>query len=52
MPFDLATVFKIKGIDPDIRREDFAGLSDQRNFKHNALWDARVSQKCLKHLLG
>ena len=26
IPFDLATLFKVKGIDPDIRREEYAGM--------------------------
>lgn len=26
IPFDLATLFKLKGIDPDINREEFAGM--------------------------
>lgn len=44
IPFDLATLFKVKGIDPDINREEYAGLSGGN--KHNALWDAQVIKAC------
>lgn len=45
IPFDLATAFKVKGIDPDVNREDFAGIIDS-TYKHNALHDAKVIQAC------
>jgi hypothetical protein len=45
IPFDLCTLFKIKGIDPDISREDFSDLSDNKQ-KHNALWDAKIIREC------
>lgn len=44
IPFDLATLFKVKGIDPDIDREEFSGLAG--GTKHNALWDATVIRAC------
>lgn len=44
IPFDLATLFKVKGINPDINREEYAGLSGDN--KHNALWDAQVIKAC------
>jgi hypothetical protein len=44
IPFDLATLFKVKGIDPDISREEYAGMSG--GSKHNALWDAQVIKAC------
>lgn len=50
IPFDLATLFKIKGIDPDINREEFASLVNGQN-KHNALWDARVIKTCYEKLM-
>lgn len=50
IPFDLATVFKIKGIDPDINREEFSGLVEGQN-KHNALWDAEVIKACYEKLI-
>jgi len=43
IPFDLCTLFKLKGIDPDVCREEFAGMNGQR---HHALWDAKVIKAC------
>jgi len=65
IPFDICTLFEIKGINPDISREEF--ISDTRSengdilhfdeqgnliksFKHNALWDAAVIQRCYNKL--
>lgn len=45
IPFDLSTLFKVKGIDPDIDREEYAGPTDESH-KHNALWDAKVIKAC------
>lgn len=42
---DLATLLEVAGIDPDINREEYAGLDDSGQ-KHNALWDARVIKAC------
>ncbi len=50
IPFDIATLFKAKGIDPDITREEFAGL-EADNQKHNALWDAKVIRACYNKLV-
>lgn len=53
MPGDIATVFRLKGLDPDTNREEFAlqsGLSIPSQ-KHNALWDARISMMCYQRLL-
>lgn len=44
IPFDLATLLKLKGIDPDINREEYAGLTGGN--KHNALADALVIKAC------
>ena len=49
IPFDLSSLFKVKGIDPDINREDFANMKDG-NQKHNALWDAKVIKRCFELL--
>lgn len=49
IPFDIATVMKIKGVDPDINREEFAGIAGS---KHNALHDARVIRACYERLMG
>ncbi|MFA5135286.1 MAG: 3'-5' exoribonuclease [Patescibacteria group bacterium] len=48
IPFDLATVFKLKGLDPDLNREEFAALSDSSLPQHNALRDARVQRRCFE----
>lgn len=45
IPFDLSTLLKVSGIDPDISREEFVGLLPEGG-KHNALWDARVIREC------
>lgn len=55
IPFDICTLFKQKGIDPDINREDFAKeiLTKecfQAGPKHNAHWDATVIKACYKKL--
>jgi hypothetical protein len=49
IPFDISTLFKVKGIDPDINREQFVGV-DKIN-KHNALWDAKVIKMCYEKLI-
>lgn len=51
IPFDICTLFKVKDIDPDISREEFANLSDSSK-KHNALWDARVIKACYERLVS
>ena len=51
IPFDICTLFKIKGIDPDISREEFASMSENST-KHNALWDAKVIKKCYENLIN
>ena len=50
IPFDLATLFKVKGIDPDINREEYAGMTGGQ--KHNALWDAQVIRACYQRLVA
>lgn len=50
IPFDICTLFKVKGIDPDISREEFAGLNANGQ-KHNALWDAKVIKACYQRLM-
>jgi len=54
IPFDIATLFKVKGIDPDISREKFAYgeyLQEMKDKKHNALWDAQVIKACYEKLM-
>lgn len=52
IPFDICTLMKAKGVDPDISREEFAG-KEQFNFsrKHNAMHDARVVKACYDKLM-
>ena len=53
IPFDICTLFKIKKIDPDISREKFAFgtlLTEMKDQKHNALWDAKVIKECYNKL--
>jgi hypothetical protein len=51
IPFDLATLFKLKDVDPDVNREDFAEISKTDAKKHNALWDARVIKACYEKVM-
>jgi oligoribonuclease (3'-5' exoribonuclease) len=50
IPFDIATLMKVKGVDPDISREEFSGL--QGHVKHNALDDANVIKTCYEKLIA
>ncbi|EPZ47669.1 3'-5' exoribonuclease domain-containing protein [Alicyclobacillus acidoterrestris] len=50
IPFDICTLFKVAGVDPDISREEFAGVDDYGR-KHNALYDARVIKACYDKLM-
>lgn len=52
IPFDICTLFKIKGIDPDISREEFCGIGGQTEFKHTAIWDAAIIKECYKKLMS
>lgn len=49
IPFDLSTLMKVKGIDPDVNREYFAGITGS---KHNSLHDARVIKACYDKLMS
>jgi len=49
IPFDLATAFKLHGLDPDTDRVEFAGV--EQGARHNALHDARVARACHRRLL-
>jgi hypothetical protein len=49
IPFDLSSLFKIKGIDPDISREEFSGVNGKN--KHNSLFDAKVIKLCYEKLI-
>ena len=60
IPFDICTLFKMKGIDPDIDREEFCGNENLKGLtfefegtpKHNALWDASVIRGCYNKLIN
>ena len=45
IPFDICTLFLMKGIDPDISRESFVKPIGEVN-KHNALYDALIIESC------
>ncbi len=51
IPFDLATLFKLKGMDPDTDRESFAALPPGDRGRHYALRDAQVGLACLRRLV-
>lgn len=55
IPFDICTLMKIKGVDPDVSREEFAYPNatgaDSKN-KHNALHDAKVIKACYERLMS
>lgn len=51
IPFDICTLFKAMEVDPDINREEFAGIIYNGNVaKHNALWDANIIRACYGRL--
>lgn len=50
IPFDICTLMQIKGVDPNINREEFVGLKSET--KHNALWDAKVIKSCYEKSVG
>ena len=51
IPFDICTMMKLKGVDPDISREDFTENSVEGK-KHNALYDAKVIKACYEKLFN
>ena len=52
IPFDICTVFKMKGINPDISRAEFIGVTYPDNYgQHNALVDAKVIRNCYNKLM-
>lgn len=51
IPFDICTLFKIRGIDPDINREEYAEYESE-SVKHNALHDAKVIRECYLKLIS
>ncbi len=55
IPFDIATMFKLGGVDPGISREKFAGYHTGINGdlpkRYNALWDARIIKDCYDKMM-
>lgn len=52
-PFDIATLLKARGFDPDTSRDEFARIPDEPNLKkHNALYDAMVAKGCYMILMN
>jgi len=51
IPYDICTLMKIKGVDPDVSREEFAGI-DTGMPKHNSLHDALIIKACYEKLMG
>lgn len=56
IPFDICTLFKVKGIDSDISREEYAKEGKENWFakeeKHNALFDAKIIKMCYDRLIS
>ena len=50
IPFDICTLFKVKGVDPDISREEFSKFTSDE--KHNSLHDAKVIKRCYEILMN
>lgn len=50
IPFDISTLFKDRGIDPDISREEYCGIKNVKD-KHNALYDAKIIKMCYDKLM-
>lgn len=51
IPFDIATLLKVKGVDPDTDREWYADGEWDVMKKYNALYDARVIKACYERLV-
>ena len=49
IPFDLSSMLKIYGYDPDLDRKVFSGLDLE--IKHNSLSDARMIKACYEKIL-
>lgn len=50
IPFDIATLFRFCGVDPNISREEFVGVLGFEH-KHNALFDAKIIKLCFEKLI-
>lgn len=49
IPFDICMLMKVKGVDPDINREEYAGIEGK---KHNSLHDAKAIKACYEKLMS
>lgn len=49
IPTDICTMFRDRGIDPDISREEFSGTGSSEE-KHNSLYDAKIIKVCYEKL--
>jgi hypothetical protein len=58
IPFDICTLFQVRGFDPDISREEFVSdtvysrAAAEQGHKHHALHDARIIKMCYERLVG
>jgi len=54
IPFDICTLMKIKGVDPDVNREEYAysDMPTPDTKKHNALHDAYTIKHCYEKLVS
>lgn len=50
IPIDICTMFVDRGIDPDISRLEYAGITSDSG--HNSLFDAQVIKKCYDRLIS
>jgi hypothetical protein len=51
IPFDLATLLRCRGLDPDQDRATLAAWPSDA-VRHNALSDARITADCYRKLMG
>lgn len=51
IPYDICTMFWMLGVDSDVNREAFAGVTDYKGEKHNALFDAQVIRACFNKMM-
>lgn len=58
IPFDMATAFKINGIDPNVKREEWVKADNSEVFnnlklpQHHALKDAQILRLCYKKIFS
>lgn len=50
IPFDICTMMKLKGIDPDVPRECL--IPSPAGKKHNSLYDAKIIKLWYDHMMG